>query len=92
VRLVLFADFFFLCAVLCRLLFNPLVQWWRKGPIAHQIHRFMWSGAPMHYKISMMACECGPCPPCLRPSLTMLVLLRRYVFLLCAVLARWRLA
>ena len=37
------------------LLFNPLVQWWRKGPIAHQIHRFMWSNAPIHYKISMMA-------------------------------------
>ncbi|TFK37024.1 glycosyl transferase family group 2-domain-containing protein [Crucibulum laeve] len=37
------------------LLFNPLVQWWRKGPIAHQIHRFLWSKAPMHYKISMMA-------------------------------------
>ncbi|TFK47355.1 hypothetical protein OE88DRAFT_1636588 [Heliocybe sulcata] len=37
------------------LLFNPLVQWWRKGPIAHQIHRFMWSNAPLHYKLSMMA-------------------------------------
>jgi len=37
------------------LLFNPLVQWFRKGPIAHQIHRFMWCKAPMHYKISMMA-------------------------------------
>ena len=37
------------------LLFNPLVQWWRKGPVTHQIHRFMWSGAPMHYKISMLA-------------------------------------
>ncbi|ESK83191.1 glycosyltransferase family 2 protein [Moniliophthora roreri MCA 2997] len=37
------------------LLFNPLVEWWRKGPIAPQIHRFMWSNAPLHYKISMMA-------------------------------------
>jgi len=37
------------------LLFNPFIQWWRKGPIAHQIHKFMWSTAPMHYKISMMA-------------------------------------
>ncbi|EIN05530.1 hypothetical protein PUNSTDRAFT_122407 [Punctularia strigosozonata HHB-11173 SS5] len=37
------------------LLFNPIIQWWRRGPIAHQIHRFMWSNAPMHYKISMMA-------------------------------------
>ncbi|KAF9004624.1 glycosyl transferase family group 2-domain-containing protein [Cyathus striatus] len=37
------------------LLFNPIVQWLRKGPIAHQIHRFLWSSAPMHYKISMMA-------------------------------------
>ncbi|KIK67728.1 hypothetical protein GYMLUDRAFT_36478 [Collybiopsis luxurians FD-317 M1] len=37
------------------LLFNPLIQWWRRGPIAKQIHRFMWSKAPVHYKISMMA-------------------------------------
>ncbi|KAI0764841.1 glycosyl transferase family group 2-domain-containing protein [Fomes fomentarius] len=37
------------------LLFNPFVQWWRKGPIAHQIHKFLWSNAPLHYKFSMMA-------------------------------------
>lgn len=37
------------------LLFNPIFQWWRKGPIAHQIHRFLWSNAPLHYKFSMMA-------------------------------------
>ncbi|OBZ77183.1 Glucans biosynthesis glucosyltransferase H [Grifola frondosa] len=37
------------------MLFNPIVQWWRKGPIAHQIHRFLWSSAPLHYKFSMMA-------------------------------------
>ncbi|KIY52210.1 hypothetical protein FISHEDRAFT_63947 [Fistulina hepatica ATCC 64428] len=37
------------------LLFNPFVQWWRKGPIAHQIHHFLWCSAPFHYKISMMA-------------------------------------
>ncbi|KAF9234330.1 glycosyl transferase family group 2-domain-containing protein [Melanogaster broomeanus] len=37
------------------LLFNPLSQWWRKGPINHQIHKFMWSSAPTHYKISMLA-------------------------------------
>ena len=37
------------------LLFNPIAQWWRRGPIAHQIHKFMWSNAPMHYKISMLA-------------------------------------
>ena len=37
------------------LLFNPFVQWWRKVPIAHQIHRFMWSNAPLHYKFSMLA-------------------------------------
>ncbi|PBK61701.1 hypothetical protein ARMSODRAFT_1025432 [Armillaria solidipes] len=37
------------------LLFNPLVQWFRKGPIAHQINRFMWCKAPIHYKISVMA-------------------------------------
>ncbi|KAH9991982.1 glycosyl transferase family group 2-domain-containing protein [Russula compacta] len=37
------------------LLFNPLVRWWRRGPIAHQIHKFLWSNAPLHYKISMLA-------------------------------------
>ncbi|KAH8096816.1 glycosyl transferase family group 2-domain-containing protein [Cristinia sonorae] len=37
------------------LLFNPIVQWFRRGPICHQIHRFLWSSAPVHYKISMMA-------------------------------------
>lgn len=40
-----------------RLLFNPIVQWWRKGPINGQIHRFLWSKAPIHYKISMLACK-----------------------------------
>ncbi|KDQ52886.1 hypothetical protein JAAARDRAFT_39833 [Jaapia argillacea MUCL 33604] len=37
------------------LLFNPIAQWWRRGPISRQIHRFLWSGAPLHYKISMMS-------------------------------------
>ncbi|KAF9447333.1 hypothetical protein P691DRAFT_776203 [Macrolepiota fuliginosa MF-IS2] len=37
------------------LLFNPLIEWWRRGPIAKQIHRFMWSKAPIHYKISMLS-------------------------------------
>ncbi|KZT00078.1 uncharacterized protein LAESUDRAFT_732624 [Laetiporus sulphureus 93-53] len=37
------------------LLFNPIAQWWRKGPIAKEIHRFVWSGAPLHYKISSLA-------------------------------------
>ncbi|OSX62224.1 hypothetical protein POSPLADRAFT_1142647 [Postia placenta MAD-698-R-SB12] len=37
------------------LLFNPIAQWWRKGPINKQIHKFMWSPAPLHYKVSMMA-------------------------------------
>ncbi|KAI0288324.1 glycosyl transferase family group 2-domain-containing protein [Russula brevipes] len=37
------------------LLFNPLAQWWRRGPIAYQIHKFLWSKAPFHYKISMLS-------------------------------------
>ncbi|EDQ99846.1 uncharacterized protein LACBIDRAFT_192205 [Laccaria bicolor S238N-H82] len=37
------------------MLFNPIIQWWRKGPISRQIHRFLWSKAPIHYKISMLA-------------------------------------
>jgi len=37
------------------LIFNPLVQWWRKGPITKQLRIFLWSRAPVHYKIMMMA-------------------------------------
>ncbi|KAI0036400.1 glycosyl transferase family group 2-domain-containing protein [Vararia minispora EC-137] len=37
------------------LLFNPFARWFTRGPIAGQIHRFLWSNAPLHYKISMMA-------------------------------------
>jgi hypothetical protein len=37
------------------LIFNPLVRWWRLGPINKQLHIFLWSHAPVHYKISMMA-------------------------------------
>ncbi|KAG2368937.1 glycosyl transferase family group 2-domain-containing protein [Suillus spraguei] len=37
------------------LLFNPFVKWFYKGPISRQIHKFMWSPAPLHYKISMMS-------------------------------------
>ncbi|KAI0051592.1 hypothetical protein FA95DRAFT_1485075 [Auriscalpium vulgare] len=37
------------------LLFNPIIQWFRRGPIAREIHRFLWSTAPLHYKISMMS-------------------------------------
>ncbi|KAG9052128.1 hypothetical protein FS842_010445 [Serendipita sp. 407] len=37
------------------LIFNPLVNWFTKGPITAQLHQFVWSDAPIHYKISMMA-------------------------------------
>ncbi|EJD36732.1 hypothetical protein AURDEDRAFT_92601 [Auricularia subglabra TFB-10046 SS5] len=37
------------------LMFNPLVQWLRKGPINHQFHKFMWSRVPFYYKMSLMA-------------------------------------
>ncbi|KAF7307706.1 Glyco-trans-2-like domain-containing protein [Mycena kentingensis (nom. inval.)] len=38
------------------LLFHPLVQWWRRGPVTSRIHNFLWCrAAPLHYKISMMA-------------------------------------
>ncbi len=39
------------------LIFNPLIHWWRKGPITKQLRTFMWSNAPVHYKIGMMSCE-----------------------------------
>ena len=32
-----------------------MVEWWRKGPITKQLRVFLWSDAPVHYKISMMA-------------------------------------
>jgi len=58
VRLLLRSCFRSLTLVRCsgRLLFNPIIEWWRKGPISRQIHRFLWSGAPLHYKISMLSC------------------------------------
>ncbi|TDL23464.1 hypothetical protein BD410DRAFT_857631 [Rickenella mellea] len=37
------------------LLFNPIIQWWRKGPINKQLHTFIWSAAPLHYKLSMLS-------------------------------------
>lgn len=36
------------------LIFNPLYQWLYKGPITAQLRKFVWSSAPLHYKISMM--------------------------------------
>jgi cellulose synthase/poly-beta-1,6-N-acetylglucosamine synthase-like glycosyltransferase len=37
------------------LIFNPLKDWWRMGPITSQLQMFVWSPAPLHYKISMLA-------------------------------------
>lgn len=37
------------------LIFNPLIEWWKKGPINKQLRIFVWSNAPVHYKLSMMA-------------------------------------
>ena len=39
------------------LIFNPLIRWWRLGPINKQLRVFLWSDAPVHYKVSMMSCE-----------------------------------
>lgn len=36
-------------------MFQPFIEWWRKGPITKQLRVFLWSDAPVHYKISMMA-------------------------------------
>jgi len=35
------------------LIFNPIIEWWYKGPINKQLHVFLWSAAPVHYKVSM---------------------------------------
>lgn len=37
------------------LLFNPLVDWWRLGPITKQLRLFLWADGPVHYKVTMMA-------------------------------------
>ena len=37
------------------LIFNPLVEWWKKGPINAQLRTFVWSAEPVHYKINMMS-------------------------------------
>ena len=37
------------------LLFNPISKWLTKGPINVAIHRFIWCGAPLHYKITILA-------------------------------------
>lgn len=53
------------CALGCNeLIFNPLIEWWRKGPIAKQLRIFVWSGAPVHYKFAMMACKVLDMSPC----------------------------
>ncbi|KAJ6566034.1 glycosyl transferase family group 2-domain-containing protein [Mycena capillaripes] len=35
------------------LIFNPLIDWWRLGPITKRLRTFFWSDAPLHYKVSM---------------------------------------
>ncbi|KAF8589551.1 hypothetical protein K439DRAFT_1332659 [Ramaria rubella] len=37
------------------LLFNPLIEWWYKGPINAQLQQFVYTDAPLHYKLTMMA-------------------------------------
>lgn len=37
------------------LMFNPVKDWWYLGPITKQLRVFLWSNAPFHYKISMLA-------------------------------------
>jgi hypothetical protein len=44
---------FFSCLGCNELIFHPIIQWWRKGPITKQLRVFLWSDAPIHYKISM---------------------------------------
>ncbi|KAF9230503.1 glycosyl transferase family group 2-domain-containing protein [Melanogaster broomeanus] len=37
------------------LIFNPVIEWWKKGPISKQLRIFVWSNALVHYMFSMMA-------------------------------------
>lgn len=54
------------------LIFHPLVEWWRCGPITKQLRVFVWSDAPVHYKISMMSYMFSYCAssPSLPPLLS----------------------
>ncbi|KAI6139462.1 hypothetical protein EDD17DRAFT_1671634 [Pisolithus thermaeus] len=38
------------------LTFNPLISWWRLGPVNKQLRTFVWSDASVHYKFTMMSC------------------------------------
>lgn len=49
------------------LLFNPFIHWFRRGPISHQIHNFIWAkSVPFHYKISNLAYMFSYCKSYLR--------------------------
>ncbi|KAI0739936.1 glycosyl transferase family group 2-domain-containing protein [Daedaleopsis nitida] len=37
------------------LIFNPIIEWFYKGPVTRQLRTFMWSKAPIHYKIGMLS-------------------------------------
>ncbi|KAI6111864.1 hypothetical protein EDD16DRAFT_1694095 [Pisolithus croceorrhizus] len=37
------------------LTFNPLISWWRLGPVNKQLRTFVWSDASVHYKFTMMS-------------------------------------
>jgi hypothetical protein len=37
------------------IIFNPLIKWFTKGPISAQLRGFVWSDAPVHYKVGMMS-------------------------------------
>ncbi|KAK2464534.1 hypothetical protein APHAL10511_003441 [Amanita phalloides] len=37
------------------IIFNPVIKWWRHGPISKQLRGFVWSRVPVHYKIGMMS-------------------------------------
>ena len=52
------------------LIFNPLIEWWRRGPINKQLHVFLWSDAPVHYKVTMTSYMFSYCksPPLSLPA------------------------
>ncbi|KJA17902.1 hypothetical protein HYPSUDRAFT_205759 [Hypholoma sublateritium FD-334 SS-4] len=37
------------------IIFNPFIKWWKAGPISSQLRGFVWSKAPLHYKVGMMS-------------------------------------
>jgi hypothetical protein len=67
---------------MCRLLFNPIIEWWRKGPINAQLRQFVWSSAPIVrpfvHLTSRLCCLTKVCPCAQHYKISMLAYMFSY--------------